>query len=136
VILALRRVLRVSPSSANFLIPSWSLSKAICSWRSAQRNSGSLSMKETLAMGSAWAAINGSISSFSRAGADRYAPRPTSSLLGTASVDFFSSSRRAGEMVRKSIPASDLISPTYGMISQGHSEILNLTCLHFGKKHP
>jgi hypothetical protein len=44
----LRRDLRVSPSSANFLIPSWSLSKAICSCKRVQRNSGSLSMYETL----------------------------------------------------------------------------------------
>ena len=86
-------------------------------------------------MGSAWAAVNRSISSSGRAGADRYAPRPTSSLLGTASVDFFSSSRRAGEMVRKSIPASDFISPTYGIISQGHSKILNLAYISERSTH-
>ena len=53
-------------------------------------------MKETLGIGSAWAAVNGSISLSGRAGTERYVPSPTSSLLGTSSEDFFSSSRRAG----------------------------------------
>ena len=44
--------------------------------------------------------------------AQQNTPVAASSLLGTGSVEFLSSSRRAGEMVRKSTPASALISPT------------------------
>lgn len=40
-----------------------------------------------------------------------YAPAAASSFLGTGSLDFLSSSRRAGAMVRKSTPARALISP-------------------------
>ena len=39
------------------------------------------------------------------------AARVASSFLGTGVVDFLSSSRRAGEMVRKSTPAKEVISP-------------------------
>ena len=39
------------------------------------------------------------------------AARVASSFLGTGAVDFLSSSRRAGEMVRKSTPAKEVISP-------------------------
>lgn len=38
-------------------------------------------------------------------------PAKASNFLGTASVDFLSSSSRAGEMVKKSTPANALISP-------------------------
>jgi hypothetical protein len=41
-----------------------------------------------------------------------------SSLLGTGAFEFLSSSRSAGEMVRKSTPARALISPVCGQKSQ------------------
>lgn len=44
---------------------------------------------------------------------DNYVPALESSFLGTGSEDFLSSSNKLGEMVRKSTPASALISPTY-----------------------
>ena len=47
--LALKRLFSVSPSSANFLIPSCSLSDAIASCNSTHRNSDSLSTYDTFA---------------------------------------------------------------------------------------
>lgn len=41
------------------------------------------------------------------------APAEASSFLGTGSLDFLSSSRRLGEIVKKSTPARALISPVY-----------------------
>ena len=43
----------------------------------------------------------------------KYVPLAASSFLGTGEVSFLSSSSREGEMVKKSTPASALISPVY-----------------------
>ena len=105
--------LSVSPSCANFLIPSCSLSKAIWSSRRAQRNSASLSIKVTLGIGCALAAIRTwwwwDNQSLGRCCCS-YTPSLASSFWGTGSAEPLSSSRRAGEMVKKSTPARDLIS--------------------------
>lgn len=46
------------------------------------------------------------------------------SFLGTGDVSFFSSSRRAGEIVRKSQPAKALISPVYDkMVRTSHARL-------------
>lgn len=58
------------------------------------------------------------------------------SFLGTADVSFLSSSRRLGEMVRKSTPARALISPVYSDVSKYRLDFLKGKFLHYGKKHP
>ena len=78
----LRTSLRAWPSSANLRIPSWSLSKAISSSRSAHRKAASSSTKVTF----------GSLPSDFAA--------TESSFLGTGTVEFFNSSRRLGEMLK------------------------------------
>ena len=84
--------LRVTASSANLRIPSWSLSKPIASSSCAQRNADSLSMYECFSIGlAAWA--------FSY-----------ESLRSSFVWLFFSSSSSLGAIVRKSTPASSTIS--------------------------
>jgi hypothetical protein len=57
--LEMRICLRVSASAAKPRIPWWSLSKAIWSWRRAQRKAGSSSTNETFSYCSPAAAIEG-----------------------------------------------------------------------------
>lgn len=72
-------------------------------------------MKLTFGIGSAWAAIRDFRKGYQGlvGPMEKYdIPAEESSLLGTGSVDFLRSSRREGEIVRKSTPARALISPT------------------------
>ena len=81
------------------------------SWRRVHRNSGSLSTKETLGIGAAEAADVVTKSAPPNYDRNEDSPAAASSFLGTGEESFLSSSKRAGEIVRKSQPARALISP-------------------------
>jgi len=64
---------------------------------------------------------HGGVSITKALGRDGGLPAVASSFFGTGTVSFLSSSKRLGEMVRKSTPAKALISPVYdGTVSISH----------------
>ena len=62
-------------------------------------------------------------------------PAVASSFFGTGEESFLSSSKRAGEMVRKSQPAKDLISPVYvEMVRASHADQQGSTGTHITER--